>query len=139
MASPVIGQRVEARESLDRREVVPIARVHAGDLRDRVAGGMIRDGLDGVAGCDVTFKSDGEAVSGSTTGEESFDHVLAAEAKPKLGAGQPRFPDNDLGAADAEAVADRDLVLEREALDREVLSERAETRSACASATCRST
>ena len=87
---------------------------------------MARDRLDAVARSHLALHLDGEVVAGAAAGEKPLDHVFAAETKPELVAGQPRLGDDELGAADAEAVADRDLVLERQALDREVLAEGAE-------------
>ena len=87
---------------------------------------MARERLDAVARSDVALHLDGEVVAGAAAGEEPLDHVLAAEAKPELVAGQPGLGDDELGGADAEAVADRDLLLERQPLDREVLAEGAE-------------
>jgi hypothetical protein len=62
---------------------------------------MARDGLDPVAGRDLSLHLDGEA-------------------------GQPRLGDDELGGADPDAVADGGFLFEGQALDSEVLAERAE-------------
>ena len=58
--------------------------------------------------------------------EWTRNEIVAAEAKPELVARDSRLGHDELGGADPEAVADRDLLLERQSLDREVLAEGAE-------------
>ena len=82
-----------------------------------------------IAGSDVALHLDGEVVAGAAAGEEPLDHVLPAEAKPELVARHPGLSDDQLRGADAESVADRDLLLERHPLDREVLAEGARSGS----------
>ena len=87
---------------------------------------MPSDRLDAVARSDVALRLDCEVVARAAAGEEPLDHVAATEAKPQLVTGQPRLGDDELGGADAEAVADGHVLLERQPVDRQVLAEGSE-------------
>ena len=87
---------------------------------------MARERLDPVAGSHVALHLYREVVAAAAARQEPLGHFLAAEAEPELVARHPRLSHDELGRADPQAVADGDLLLERQPCDREVLAEGAE-------------
>ena len=86
---------------------------------------MAGEQVDTVAGADVTFDRDAQVIARASCRQESPHHAGVLEVNPELVARQPRLRDHEFGRADAEPVAHRGLLLERCALDRQVLAERA--------------
>src|SRR5262249_23030502 len=76
------------------------------------------------AGRDLPFFRDAQVVAAPSCLEEAPDHSRIPEAKAELEARKPRLRDDELGRADAEAVANSDLVLGRRPLHGQVLAER---------------
>src|SRR5439155_3168496 len=63
VAAPVVGEGVERDEPLDRREVVAIARVNAGDLCHCDPCRVAREWLDAVARSDLALRLDTEVIA----------------------------------------------------------------------------
>ena len=95
----------------------------AGNLGHWHTRGILGEQFDLVAGLHIAFGSDAQVVATAARGQESPHHPGIVEADAQLVTREPRLGDHKLGGADPQPVADEHLVLERYALDGEVLSE----------------
>src|SRR5262245_43305643 len=124
VVAPALGKHVEGRCAPHAFDVVAAARVEPRDLRDSKGSRVAGELDDRVSRRDLAIADDGEVEAEEPALEELGHELVTAHPDPELEAGQPRLRHDELGGADADAVADADPVVEQ-ALGGQVLAERA--------------
>lgn len=126
--SPVVGECRDTDHALQPLEIVFVAGIEAGDLRDRqgVLGSLDQKHL--VACCNFALGDHLEIEAEAAAREKSLHHIVATESQPKLEAWQSRLGHHDLRRADTKAVADLQGIL-IQPLGGQVLTENAPRQS----------